>query len=141
MKANLLSVVMVLCLLLPLASSQFCKASGEGLNDDQMLINLEQIYFTDEIIQAGTLYNVSFLSDEEIWFHFLTEKSHGIFLRADLYGNIIEKLDIRLNGKDPSILCINHVEDRLVIGYKDDKTTEQKLSSWINKEKKLQGKI
>lgn len=48
-------------------------------------------------------------------------------LRADLYGNIIEKLDIRLNGKDPSILCINHVEDRLVIGYKDDSTNRAEV--------------
>lgn len=55
MKAKLLSVVMVLCLLLLLASSQFCKASGEGLNDDQMFLNSEQIYFTNEKNQEALL--------------------------------------------------------------------------------------
>lgn len=127
MKNHIKIRVYMLCLLLVCLLGQAVHASGESLEDEQLPMQLEQIFFTSEGIHTNALYKVFYLSDNEIWYNFLTDKGNGKLLCFDLKGNLIETLNINLKGEDPSILCVNHVGDRLIVGYQDDSTNRAEV--------------
>lgn len=114
--------VYALCLLVLYLLGQVVCVSGESLENTQVSLQFEQTVFTSEDIHTNALNNVFYLANNEIWYNFLTEEGYGKLLRFDLNGQLIETLNIDLKGDDPSILCVNSVEDRLIVGYQADST-------------------
>lgn len=119
--------VYALCLLVVYLWGQVVCACGESNESTQMPLPLEQITFTSEDVHTNAINNVFFLSDDEIWYNFLTEEGYGKLLRFDLNGELAETLNIDLKGDDPSILCMNRVGDRLMVGYQDDSTNRAEV--------------
>lgn len=119
--------VYVLCLLVLFLLGQVACASGESNENTQMPLQFEQVTFTSGDVHTNALNKVFFLSDNEIWYNFLTEEGYGKLLCFDVNGKMIETLNVDLKGKDPCILCINRVGDRLIVGYQDDSTNRAEV--------------
>ena len=117
-KVRMLTLYLLLFCLL----GKVAYASGESFQETQDPMGFDQLMYVSNGNQSNVLYKVFYLSDDEIWFSFLSDKGNGQLLCYDLNGTLIETLNINLKGDDPHILCINHVGDRLIVGYQDDST-------------------
>lgn len=113
--------VVLSCMLALLLSVQGLAswAFGESIVGIQTTPESESFLFTSNDIHTNTLNRVFYLSDNEIWFNFFTAEGRGALVCFDINGDYVGTLNVAIDGVYPSIMCINHVNDRMMIGYID----------------------
>ena len=75
--------------------------------------------------EKAYLSNVFYLSDQEIWYDCPQSNMKGELICIDINRGIVDKLSyelLRMKGEDANIECIQHIGDRLMIGYRDFET-------------------
>lgn len=90
--------------------------------------------------ETAYLAHTFYLSDQEIWFDFPQEGTNGELVRFDLQGTMMDTISyelLRMQGDDVSIECIQRVDDRLMIGYRDFATSYVEIVIFSNAHEEL----
>ncbi len=113
--------VVLSCMLALLLSVQGLAswAFGESIVGIQTPPESELYFFTSNDIHTNPLNRVFYLSDNEIWFNFFTAEGSGALVCFDINGDYVGTLNVTIEGEYPSVICVNHVKDRMMIGYID----------------------
>ena len=103
-------VAMLLCLLV------CCGANAETVMEGEV----STITFTYQDYQNRLLNNAFYLSDDEIWFDFLDGSTSRALVCFNADGQVVDEWHIQsIKSKDPWIHCLNRVDEKTLVGYKD----------------------